>query len=449
MDKQNNNVITEGVIWKQLLIFFFPILVGTFFQQLYNTIDAVIVGQYVGKEALAAVGSTGSLINLIVGFFIGLSSGATVIISQFFGAKDDRLVSRAVHTAMALSIVGGLILMVIGIIFAPQALLLMGVPDEIMTYATDYVRIYFLGMIPMMIYNMGSGILRAIGDSKRPLYFLIISCFVNIILDLVFVVLLKLEVVGVGIATSLSQVVSAILVFNVLVRSKETYRVIIKNIRFSMEDLVSIIRIGLPAGLQSVMYSISNIIIQANVNSFGTNTIAAWATYAKIDTLFWMTMGAFGVAITTFVGQNYGAGKMDRVKKSVSVCLKMALVVSLSLSLILHFMAGIFSGFFTSDPEVIALSTDIVRFLTQFYFCYICVEILSGTIRGTGESFIPMVITLFGTCAFRVIWILLVVPHFGSFKMIEVCYPISWALTSSLFIIYYFKGNWLTKNKAK
>ena len=175
MDKQNNAII-EGVIWKQLLIFFFPILVGTFFQQLYNTIDAVIVGQYVGKEALAAVGSTGSLINLIVGFFIGLSSGATVIISQFFGAKDDRLVSRAVHTAMALSIVGGLILMLIGIIFAPQALLLMGVPDEIMTYATDYVRIYFLGMIPMMIYNMGSGILRAIGDSKRPLYFLIISC---------------------------------------------------------------------------------------------------------------------------------------------------------------------------------------------------------------------------------------------------------------------------------
>lgn len=442
---QNNGII-EGVIWKQLLFFFFPILIGTFFQQLYNTIDAIIVGQYVGKEALAAVGSTGSLINLLVGFFIGLSSGATVIISQFFGAKDDDGVSRAVHTSIALSIVGGAVIMVIGVLFAPACLKAMGVPEDIMHYAVEYTRIYFLGMIASLIYNMGSGILRAIGDSKRPLYFLIICCIVNIILDILFVVVFKMEVLGVGIATVLSQIISAMMTCYVLMKSKESYRLILKKIRFSTQELKNIIRIGLPSGLQSVMYSISNIIIQANVNAFGTDTIAAWATYGKIDTLFWMTMGAFGVSITTFVGQNFGAKRYDRVKKSVAVCLKMALAVSLTLSILLHFFGGTLAQLFTNDPIVIEKSAEIIRFLTAFYFAYICVEILSGAIRGTGEAFFPMVLTLLGTCALRVIWILVIVPLKPSFTMIEMCYPISWSVTSILFIIYYFKGNWLKKH---
>ncbi len=443
------NGITEGIIWKQLLFFFFPILVGTFFQQLYNTIDAIIVGQYVGKEALAAVGSTGSLINLLVGFFVGLSSGATVIIAQFFGARDDESVSKAVHTSIALSIVGGAIIMVIGIIFAPSCLKAMGVPSDIMHYAVDYTRIYFIGMIASLIYNMGSGILRAIGDSKRPLYFLIISCFVNIILDALFVIVFKMNVVGVGIATVISQIVSAILTMMVLMRTSQSYKLYLRKIRFYREILNRIITIGLPAGLQSVMYSVSNIIIQSNINAFGTDTIAAWAAYGKIDSLFWMAMGAFGVSITTFVGQNFGAKKFDRVKKSVVVCLKMAMGVSIALSVILFFFGGTFSQLFTNDAAVINKSSEIIRFLTPFYFTYVCVEILSGAIRGTGESLKPMILTCLGICVLRVVWILVIVPLYPSFTMVTVSYPVTWAATSILFIIYYVRGSWLKKHIEK
>ena len=443
------NGITEGIIWKQLLFFFFPILVGTFFQQLYNTIDAIIVGQYVGKEALAAVGSTGSLINLLVGFFVGLSSGATVIIAQFFGARDDESVSKAVHTSIALSIVGGAIIMVVGIIFAPSCLKAMGVPSDIMHYAVDYTRIYFIGMIASLIYNMGSGILRAIGDSKRPLYFLIISCFVNIFLDALFVIVFKMNVVGVGIATVISQIVSAILTMMVLMRTSQSYKLYLRRIRFYREILNRIITIGLPAGLQSVMYSVSNIIIQSNINAFGTDTIAAWAAYGKIDSLFWMAMGAFGVSITTFVGQNFGAKKFDRVKKSVVVCLKMAMGVSIALSVILFFFGGTFSQLFTSDAAVINKSSEIIRFLTPFYFTYVCVEILSGAIRGTGESLKPMILTCLGICVLRVVWILVIVPLYPSFTMVTVSYPVTWAATSILFIIYYVRGSWLKKHIEK
>lgn len=440
------NGITEGVIWKQLLFFFFPILVGTFFQQLYNTIDAIIVGQYVGKEALAAVGSTGSLINLLVGFFVGLSSGATVIIAQFFGAKDDESVSKSVHTSIALSIAGGAVIMVIGMIFAPRCLKAMGVPSDIMHYAVDYTRIYFIGMIASLIYNMGSGILRAIGDSKRPLYFLIISCFVNIILDALFVIVFKMNVIGVGIATVMSQVISAILTVIVLMKTSQSYKLIWRKVRFYGDILNKIIRIGLPAGLQSVMYSISNIIIQSNINAFGTDTIAAWAAYGKIDSLFWMAMGAFGVSITTFVGQNFGAKKFDRVKKSVVVCLKMAMGVSVVLSVVLFFFGGTFSQLFTSDSAVINKSSEIIRFLTPFYFTYVCVEILSGAIRGTGESLKPMILTCLGVCVLRVVWIIVIVPLYPSFTMVTVSYPITWSVTSILFIIYYVRGSWLKKH---
>ena len=443
------NGITEGIIWKQLLFFFFPILIGTFFQQLYNTIDAIIVGQYVGKEALAAVGSTGNLINLLVGFFVGLSSGATVIIAQLFGAKDNDGVSKAVHTSIALSIVGGAIIMGIGIIFAPSCLKAMGVPSDIMHYAVEYTRIYFIGMIASLIYNMGSGILRAIGDSKRPLYFLIISCIVNIILDALFVIVFKMEVVGVGVATVISQIVSALLTLAVLMRTSQAYKVYWRKIGFHKEVLHNIVRIGLPAGVQSMMYSISNIIIQSNINAFGTDTMAAWTTYGKIDSLFWMAMGAFGVSITTFVGQNFGAKKFDRVKKSVVVSLKMAMGVSIALSVILFFFGGTFSQLFTNDAAVINKSSEIIRFLTPFYFTYVCVEILSGAIRGTGESLKPMILTCLGICVLRVAWILVIVPIFPSFTMVTVSYPVTWSATSILFIIYYVRGSWLKKHINK
>jgi putative MATE family efflux protein len=326
------NGITEGVIWKQLLLFFFPILLGTFFQQMYNTVDAVIVGQFVGTEALAAVGGpAGTLINLLVGFFVGLSSGATVIIAQFWGSGDNEGVSKTVHTAVALSLAGGAILTVLGIALARTALAMMSTPEEVIGLSAQYVRIYFTGMIPSLIYNIGSSILRAVGDSKRPLYFLIICCLANVVLDLFFVVLLKMGVAGVGIATVLSQCISAVLVVVTLMRSETSFRLYPKKIAFTGWLLRDVVRIGLPAGLQSVMYSLSNVVLQASINTFGTTVIAAYTAFGKMDGLFWMVMGAFGVSITTFVGQNFGAQKFDRMHKSVRVCLVMAFAATLML----------------------------------------------------------------------------------------------------------------------
>ena len=307
MAKQENlkgNGITEGVIWKQLLLYFFPILLGTFFQQMYNTVDAVVVGQFVGTEALAAVGGTaGTLINLLVGFFVGLTSGATVIIAQFWGSGDIRGVSKTVHTAVALCLACGAFLTVVGIALSRWALSLMSTPDDVIELSATYMRIYFAGTIPSLIYNIGSSILRAVGDSKRPLYFLIISCICNIILDLAFVVALKLGVAGVGIATILSQLISAVLVMATLMRSETAIRFVPRQLGFSGKLLKDIVRIGLPAGMQSVLYSISNAILQSTVNSFGTTVIAAYTAYGKIDGFFWMVIGAFGVFMMPITGK--------------------------------------------------------------------------------------------------------------------------------------------------
>lgn len=432
------NQITEGVIWKQLLIFFFPILFGTFFQQLYNTIDAVIVGKYVGKEALAAVGgTTGTLINLLVGFFVGLSSGASVIISQYYGAKNEEKVKEAVHTAMAFSITGGIILMILGMIGAPIALEAMGTPEDIMNYAVVYIRIYFAGIIGNLIYNMGAGILRAIGDSKRPLYFLMTSCVVNIILDIVFVVIFRMNVAGAALATILSQLISAVLVIVVLMRSKDVYQLILPKIRLHLEMVKRIIQIGFPAGLQSAMYSISNIIIQSSVNVLGTDTIAAWTAYSKIDAIFWMIIGAFGISITTFVGQNHGAGKRERVEKGIKVCMKMTLVTSIIISVILYVFGGYIYQLFTDDAAVMEKGVEILHFMVPFFITYICIEILSGALRGVSDCWIPMLITCLGVCVVRVLWILFAVPHNMTMKMVLVSYPLTWILTSVSFVIYY------------
>lgn len=432
------NQITEGVIWKQLLIFFFPILFGTFFQQLYNTIDAVIVGKYVGKEALAAVGgTTGTLINLLVGFFVGLSSGASVIISQYYGAKNEEKVREAVHTAMAFSITGGIILMILGMIGAPIALEAMGTPEDIMNYAVVYIRIYFAGIIGNLIYNMGAGILRAIGDSKRPLYFLMTSCVVNIILDIVFVVIFRMNVAGAALATILSQLISAVLVIVVLMRSKDVYQLILPKIRLHLEMVKRIIQIGFPAGLQSAMYSISNIIIQSSVNALGTDTIAAWTAYSKIDAIFWMIIGAFGISITTFVGQNHGAGKRERVEKGIKVCMKMTLVTSIIISVILYVFGGYIYQLFTDDAAVMEKGVEILHFMVPFFITYICIEILSGALRGVSDCWIPMLITCLGVCVVRVLWILFAVPHNMTMKMVLVSYPLTWILTSVSFVIYY------------
>lgn len=436
--KENVNRITEGVIWKQILVFFFPLLLGTFFQQLYNTADAVVVGRFVGKEALSAVGgTTGTLINLFVGFFVGVSTGATVAISQFYGAKHEEEVNHAVHTAVAMAIVGGAAIMLIGILGAPIALRWMGTPEEVMPYSLTYIRIYFGGVIANLFYNIGAAILRAIGDSKRPLYFLITSCFLNIALDLLFVVVFHWGVMGVAVATVLSQVGSAVLVFLTLSRTKECYRLQPSKIRFHKELLKKIIRIGIPAGFQSLMYSSSNIIIQSGINSFGTDTMAAWTAYAKIDGIFWMTMNAFGISITTFVGQNYGAGKTDRIKKGVRVCLKMCLTVAVFLSVIMYFGGPYVYYLFTDDASVLKIGIGILRFLVPAFFTYVPIEILSGSLRGMGNSLIPMILTALGVCLLRVVWIFTAVRIWRNINVLILSYPLAWAVTSIFFIIYF------------
>ena len=436
--KQGNG-ITEGVIWKQLLIFFFPILFGTFFQQLYNTVDAVIVGRFVGKEALAAVGgSTGTLINLLVGFFVGLSSGATVIISQFYGGGREKRVSEAVHTAIAFSLACGVGLMVIGIAASPIALRAMGTPDDIMQYSLSYIRIYFLGIIPNLVYNMGAGILRAIGDSKRPLYYLMASCFTNIVLDLVLVVWLRLDVRGAAIATIVSQFVSAVLVVLQLLRTKDSYRLVIRKIRLNLFMVMRIVRIGLPAGLQSVMYSASNIIIQSSVNSLGTDTVAAWTAYSKIDSVYWMIISALGISITTFVGQNYGAGKLDRVKRGIYVCLGLSFLITAILSVTLYLGGGYIYLMFTADAAVIAKGMEILHFLVPAFATYVCIEVLSGALRGTGDCWIPMIMTAVGVCALRVLWILVAVPLKPDILTVVFSYPLTWSITSILFLVYFY-----------
>ena len=441
------NSITQGVIWKQLLIFFFPILIGTFFQQLYNTVDTIVVGQYVGTNALAAVGTTGTLINLLVGFFVGVSSGATVIISQFFGAGDAKNVSKAVHTSMALALAGGLIIMVFGLLTARPSLELLGVPEEIMDDALTYVNVYYCGIIASMIYNVGTGVLRAIGDSRMPLYVLIVCCLVNIVLDLLFVLGFHWDVFGVAIATVLSQVVSAVLIMARLMLTRESYRVELKRIRFDKSILKNVIRIGLPAGMQSVLYSVSNLVVQASINSFGTDAIASWAAIGKIDGFIWMVMSAFGIAITTFVGQNFGAMKYDRVKKSIRVCLGMSLGTTIVLSILLLTFMEPLLRFFTGDETVIEIGQNFFWVLAPSYFTYVFIEILSGAIRGAGESFQPMLITCFGVCGLRILWLALVglVPAMHSMQMVAMNYPITWVIAAVVFIIYYLRMNWLRR----
>ena len=441
------NSITAGVIWKQLLIFFFPILIGTFFQQLYNTVDTIVVGQYVGTNALAAVGTTGTLINLLVGFFVGVSSGATVIISQFFGAGDAKNVSKAVHTSMALALAGGLIIMVFGLLTARPSLELLGVPEEIMDDALTYVNVYYCGIIASMIYNVGTGVLRAIGDSRMPLYVLIVCCLVNIVLDLLFVLAFHWDVFGVAFATVLSQVVSAVLIMVRLMLTRESYRVELKKIRFDRSILKNVIRIGLPAGAQSVLYSVSNLVVQASINSFGTDAIASWAAIGKIDGFIWMVMSAFGIAITTFVGQNFGAMKYDRVKKSIRVCLGMSLGTTIVLSILLLTFMEPLLRFFTGDETVIEIGQNFFWVLAPSYFTYVFIEILSGAIRGAGESFQPMLITCFGVCGLRILWLALVglVPAMHSMQMVAMNYPITWVIAAVVFIIYYLRMNWLRR----
>ena len=438
--KRDINEITEGVIWKQLLAFFFPVLLGSLFQQLYNTVDTMIVGRFVGTEALAAVGgSSAQILNLIIGFFTGVSSGATVIIAQFIGAREEEDVSRSVHTAMVLATVCGGIMTVLGIATAPWLLRVMDTPAETMQDSVLYLRLVFLSMIPGMVYNMGSAILRAAGDAKHPLSFLILCCLVNVVLDLLLVCGFRMGVAGVAVATSLAQLISAVLVCAFLAKSRESYRLDRRLLRADRRILRRTVRIGLPTGFQSVLYAVSNMIITASVNSFGTDTVAAWVAMCKLDALTWLVMSAFGVAVMTFVGQNYGAQRIDRVKSSIKLCLAIATGVTVATGTLFVLGGKYFYILFTDDVRIMDTAVKMMLCLAPWYWLYVPVEVLSGSLRGMGDTFVPTILTAVGICLARVLWVFALVPHWHSIQTVIISYPITWALTSLAFAVYYLR----------
>lgn len=438
-----NRQITEGVIWKQLLIFFFPILLGSVFQQLYNTVDTIIVGRFVGTEALAAVGASSPIISLINGFFIGVATGPTVILSQRYGAGDKDGVRNALHTGIALALTLGGIVTVLGIGLAPQILGLIGTPENCLSDAVAYCRIYFSGAVASMLYNMGAGILRAMGDSKKPMLFLIACCFVNIVGDLFFACVLDMGVAGAGIATVLSQAISAVLVLSVLLRQKEEGKLEVKKIRFHGNLLIPMLQIGVPAGIQLMMFDLSNLIVQSAVNSFGDATVAAWTAFGKTDGLTWQISGAFGVSVTTFVGQNFGAQKYDRVRRSVWVCMGLSIAIVGGLSILEFTFRRLILGIYTTDAEVIAIGAEMMAHIVLFNAIFMPIEVFAGTMRGTGYSLQPTLIMLTCVCAFRIAWVLLVVSRFHTIGVLCMAYPISWILCASVFYAFYLKGDWL------
>lgn len=444
METRARQQITEGVIWKQLLIFFFPILMGTFFQQMYNTVDTIIVGRLVGTEALAAVGATGPLVSMVNGFFIGVSSGATVVLSQAYGAGDRKGVSDSIHTGVALSLLLGVMLTAIGICLGGRVMGWMGTPENCMADATTYLRIYFAGSIGTVVYNMGAGILRAMGDSKRPMLFLMVTCILNVVLDLLFVAVLHMGVAGAALATVLSQMISAVLPIVVLLRQKED-RLELRKLRIERSLLGRILRIGIPAGLQFVTFDFSNILIQSGVNSFGDITMAAWTAHGKTDALTWMVTGAFGVSITTFVGQNFGAQKYSRIRKGTWTCLAMGVVMVAALDALLLVFRTPILGIYTDNPEVIAVGSMVMLSIMPYEFLFMPIEVFAGTMRGVGNSLMPTLITGSCVCLFRVVWLMTAVRHWHSLKTLTLSYPLSWALAAAVFLVVYFKGNWLRR----
>ena len=431
-----NNNLTEGKVWKVMLKFVLPIFLGTLFQSLYTTIDAIIIGRFAGKDAFAAIESVLNFQRLPITFFIGLSSGATIIISQYFGANKKEDVSKASHTAILFAIVGGLLLSVLSCILSPFFIRLIKVPEEIFYQAQIYTIICFSGIVASMIYNIGSGILRALGDSKTPFYILIVSNILNIILDLILVVVFNLGVIGVGMATLIAQIASAILIFIILLRTKLDCKIYINKIRFYKKYLKEIFRLGLPIGVQSVLYPISNTIIQSSINTFGVNSIAAWAISGKLDFLIWTVSDAFSIAISTFVAQNYGAKKHQRARDGIKVALFMSMVVIFVISSILYLYNKPLAHFLIDDKNIVDLTSQVIHLIAPLYFVYVIGDILSGAIRGIGDTFNPMIINIFGICICRVLWIFFIVPLNPTFFMVLYGFIVSWIITAIMYIIY-------------
>ena len=442
-EKKNTVLMTEGGIFKNLLFFATPLILGNLLQQMYNAVDSIIVGNYVGSNALAAVGAGASLIYLLIAFSLGASVGAGVIVSQYLGAKEKEGVHKAVHTALAISIILGLILTASGILFSRKLLVMMNTPAEILDDAACYLRIYSCGLIFNVVYNMAAGILNAAGNSRRSLMYLAAAAVVNIFMDLLLIAGLKIGVAGAAIATNFSQAISCILALWFLFRVPADYRISLKSLRIHKAMALRIIQIGLPTGIQNMVISFSNILIQASINQYGATAVAGFSAYLKIDGFNILPVLSFSMAITTFIGQNYGAGKYDRMKKGMWVTLLMGIVYTVLTGILLLTFSGQIMRLFSEDVGVIAYGQTAMRYFCPFYWILAILHSLAGTVRGTGKSIPPMVVLLVSLCLFRIVWIQLVLPYYTSIEGIFILYPVSWLVGAVLMILYTWKGKWI------
>ena len=437
--------MTEGVIWKEILLFSIPLLLVNLFQQLYNAVDSVVVGNYIGAQALAAVGSSAPVINLLVSFFMGLAVGAGVIISRYFGARKKEELHIAVHTSLALTFAAGLVMTLIGVLISPYVLQWVGTPSDVMESSVLYLRIYFLGILSVMVYNMGSGILRAVGDSRNPLYFLIVSSVTNIILDMLFVIVFHMGIAGVGWATLIAQTISAVLTMLLLMRTKEEYQVKLKHIRFHKHMLYEIVRLGLPSGLQNAIVSFSNVIVQSNINAFGSLAMAGCGSYTKIDGFAILPVMSYSIVLTTFTGQNMGAKKYDRVKQGAKTGILMSVITIVCISALLLILGPNVLAIFSSDPTVINYGLYMMHVLAPGYIFLAISHAFNGIIRGAGITTVPMIVMVTCWCGLRMAWILTSVPLFHDIGVVFMGWPLTWIASALWLYLYYRKGNWMTR----
>lgn len=438
LQKKRDTDMTQGSILRHLITFSLPLLAGYLFQQMYNMVDTWVIGNFASNEAFSAVGTVGSAVNVLIGFFMGLSSGAGVVISQYYGARKEKEVGRAVQTAMLMTLVLGVLFTFLGLAITPFLLNMMNTPDDIMPDAYTYLSTYFSGIIGLMFYNIGSGILRAVGDSRRPFYFLVISAVINTVLDLVFVVKFQMGVFGVALATIIAQGVSALLVILTLLRSRECIRLVVKEWQLDGDILKKIFRVGLPAALQMAITSFSNVFVQSYINYFQGDCMSGWTAYSKIDQLIMMPMQAVSLAATTFVGQNLGDGQIDRAKKGVGVSALVAVVATAVLILPVMLFAPWLVTFFNAKPEVVAYGTLFLRWLSPFYVLCCINQIYAGALRGAGNSRACMIIMLLSFVVFRQVY-LFVMANFIANEILPIAmsYPAGWLLASLLSQLYY------------
>ena len=435
--------LTEGSIWKQLLIFALPLMMSNFLQQLYNTADLLIVGRFAGTHAQAAVGATGALANMLVGFFVGLATGCAVVVAQMYGAEDEDGLYRMVHSAMSIALTSGVILSIAGFLLSTPLLRVMNTPADILEEASSYLRIFFVGSVPSLLYNMGSGILRSVGDSKRPFYFLAVSSLANILLDLLFVAVFKWGIQGAAWATIISQVLSALLVLLSLSRTTNSYRLYLRDIAFHGPVGKRALKIGVPAGFQSVLISGSNVIIQAAVNGFGTLAVAGFASAGRIDGFVWVSLNAISLAMMTFMGQNIGAGQIERAKKGLRQAIVLVMMIAGGIGAFFLLISKPLAALFNPDPQVNHYTMQVMKYILSLYWLFGINEVFGGALRGAGRSMVPMLVTLICMSGFRVLWIYGILPFKSTFDFMLLAYPLSWIITFLAYIIYMKKADWL------